>query len=109
YLSVDWWEAGDELYVLSPAVVGGNPGGMFSFDPRGQCVFFSNGRCEIHEAKPFECRAYTHTNDYDGVQSRHRYIANEWADHQDEVKALCDDAYVPENESGILGLLGLLS
>lgn len=78
HLMADYWEADGTLpltYVLSPAVVSGKPGGVFPKDPHGTCVFFVNGRCSIHAAKPHECREAFHGTPLPGV---HRGILDAW-------------------------------
>ena len=81
-LSVDWWEKDAELdhdvFVLSPAVWGGSPGEEFDADPKGVCVFFKEGRCSIHEVKPFECRQLLHTDSPEMVSARHRSVRDAW-------------------------------
>lgn len=61
-LAVDWWQSDPDIFLLSPAVVGGESGEEFPADPRGVCVFFKEGRCSIHAAKPMECRLAHHDN-----------------------------------------------
>lgn len=94
HLQVDWFEGGiesdlDDIFVLSPAVVGGHVGGMFGGDPRGACRWLKDGRCEIHElGKPFECAAYHHTDD--DISHRHEEVARAWEkpEEQERIKAL---------------------
>lgn len=63
YLAVNWWEAYPEnTFVLSPAVTSARPGREANANPRGTCVFFKNGLCQIHAAKPFDC---SHGNPHD--------------------------------------------
>lgn len=64
-LMVDWLSGvsaagGEDVFVLSPAVVSGSPGSEFPGNPRGRCVFLTGeGRCSIHAVKPLECRLYS--------------------------------------------------
>lgn len=89
-LSIDWWEAGPRMesttFVLSPAVVHGPVGQEFAFDPRGVCVFYKDGRCEIHEAKPYECAAYVCSET--DVDERHLEVALAWREHQRQITEL---------------------
>jgi Fe-S-cluster containining protein len=93
-LAVDWWEGDssfeDNVFVLSPNVVGGDPGEEFDADPRGTCVFFVNGECSIHEVKPFECRSLMHTDSSEEVAARHLSTAHAWdnPEAQDQIKKL---------------------
>lgn len=89
-LQVDWWEEDgnhpNDVFVLSPAVVGGTPGDMFSEDPKGTCVFYKNGLCEIHEVKPHECRQTLGCQELD--PELHPSFAYAWNDHQDQIREL---------------------
>jgi len=59
-LMVDWWESDEDVFIIAPAVKGGNIGGEYPGNPQGECIFFKDGLCSIHEVKPFECGAYLH-------------------------------------------------
>lgn len=77
YLLVDWFGADGrgvdhDIFVLSPAVVGSQPGGMFAADPRGVCVFFEDGRCTIHAVKPYECAQAHHDDTEEENGARHQ-------------------------------------
>lgn len=58
-LMLDWWieQNGEELFVLTPAVVG-REGGQSAWWPGGRCTFLRDSRCEIHSSgfKPIHCR-----------------------------------------------------
>ena len=73
--AIDWWNDDEEILVLAPNIVG-NDNMQYPTDPRGQCVFFRNSKCGIHEIKPFECSRYIHTED--DVSERHENVAKEW-------------------------------
>lgn len=98
HLQVDWYEGEaetnyEDVFVLSPAVVGGDVGDMFDRDPRGKCVWYVDGKCQIHElGKPFECAAYHHTDDADReiVRERHCKTALAWhrPEHQEKIEEL---------------------
>lgn len=80
HLLVDWWQdnEGQDYYGLTPCVTRISPGGMFTFNPRGQCVFFKDELCDIHSVSPFECGAHIHTDSDDQVMNNHRQAAQTW-------------------------------
>lgn len=83
YLAVDWFEGSEDVFVLSPALASEGGGGMFPADPTGRCIFFKEGRCEIHEVKPFECSSWWCDEPRDGFIDRHHEVAQAWLEHQD--------------------------
>lgn len=89
-LSVDWWERDadvpHDVFILSPAVMGGSPGSEFDADPGGICVFFKEGRCSIHEVKPFECRQLTDEDDQKVVSDRHMSVRDAWNTDENQLK-----------------------
>jgi Fe-S-cluster containining protein len=113
YLAVDWWEDTPDIFLLSPAIAGEEPGTEFPGNPRGACVFYENGRCRIHRAKPHECREAL--CDGSGSPSIHEDTAMAWKEHQGQVAELLGRE--PEAEpydgslfgglSGLLGSMGL--
>jgi Fe-S-cluster containining protein len=110
YLGVNWWEkeAGydDDVFVLAPALVTMPPGEEYPADPRGVCIFLKENKCQIHDAKPHECRSYIHSDTKDDVHNRHKFVADEWLKNQDQIKTL-----LGRNPSakafGGLGLFGI--
>jgi hypothetical protein len=92
YLAVDWWEGGmdsdlDNIFVIAPAFKNGSSGIEYPGDPRGECVFFVKGKCQIHnQGKPYECAMYYH--DLDNPGNIHMSIAKSWIKHQTMVKKL---------------------
>lgn len=117
-LSVDWFERPSaerpdaNTFVLSPSVVGGSPGAEFSANPRGRCVFYKNKQCEIHAAKPHECRQLIHTDTNPVFVARHAATADAWNEkaHQAGIAKLLGREPVAEEMdffSGILGMVGL--
>lgn len=103
YLSVDWWVAdgklqtpdGGDVLVLAPAIKG-HEGQRYPWWPTGQCVFLNaEGRCRIHEAKPYECRQAlvcekaTTASDRKTMAERKRLV-REWAapKNQKAIRAL---------------------
>jgi len=85
YLVVDWWEDSPNVFVLAPTTTTVDPGGMMSARPNGQCVFFKDGKCDIHEVKPMECRKYEHARN-----EVHAYVADLWRKkkHHNQIKSL---------------------
>jgi Fe-S-cluster containining protein len=84
-LGVDWRDLYEPIFVLAPALVDEEPGEEYPGNPKGRCVFFKDGRCEIHEVKPYECREYLH---YDEVRERHEETARAWLEHQSQIREL---------------------
>lgn len=80
YLAVDFWGDGKErVFLLSPAIKGEKTGGMTPYDPRGECIFYVNGLCGIHDAKPFECAIYMHDTKIDDLRVEHEKVKDLWA------------------------------
>ena len=88
-LMVDWWEQDEDhpedIFLLSPGIVGEEPGSEFPSDPRGTCVFYKEGKCSIHPVKPFECADSIHG---ERGEYRHNDIALAWQPHQEQIKKL---------------------
>jgi Fe-S-cluster containining protein len=111
-LAVDWFEAEmdieETVYVLAPATQSMEPGGMYPGNPRGRCVFLtSDNRCEVHAAKPFECRRLLHTDTSDQVHNRHLKVARAWQQFQKQVrKLLGHEPCESEWEGGFWSLFG---
>ena len=82
-LAVDWWQGDPDIFLLSPAVVGGDSGEEFPADPRGVCVFFKEGRCSIHVVKPRECRLAHHDREEEG--GVHKDTGLLWKDSQQQI------------------------
>lgn len=86
-LMVDWWgnwpvgKGGNtrHVYVLSPALVGEDAGEEAPGDPRGKCVFLKRGKCEIHAAKPHECRMHIHDEPKSECDERKLRITKAWS------------------------------
>jgi Fe-S-cluster containining protein len=102
-LVVDYW-VGDGLdgdtYVLSPGIVGREPGAVLPFDPRGACVFYKNGLCEIHPVKPHECRETMACQP--GNENLHQETAMAWRYHQAQIKGLLGKT--PNNDCDFFGV-----
>jgi Fe-S-cluster containining protein len=82
YLGVDWHgqieNTDKDVFLLAPATTKMKPGNEYFFDPHGQCVFYVNGKCDIHEAKPYECKEYFHDQLSDSLVDRHYKVAEKW-------------------------------
>lgn len=90
-LGVDFWAATDEsdvTYVLAPAVKYGETGEEYSFNPRGECVFYENGKCNIHAAKPRECALWDHTMENEAGLENKETIRDEWKENQGQITEL---------------------
>lgn len=102
-LVVDWWEPeesrGRATFVLRPAAMNACAGEESPLDPRGRCVFFTAGRCDIHDAKPSECRALTDDDTRAEIKLRRRLLVREWSAHQGQIGALLGRAPVAEKGS----------
>lgn len=80
HLLVDWWqdEKDKDYFGLSPAVTRLSAGQMFDYNPKGKCVFFENGLCNIHSVAPFECKSYIHTQKSEQSMITHKECAMSW-------------------------------
>lgn len=103
YLLIDWFQSHEkndfeDVFVLSPSIVGESSGNMFPGNPRGTCVFFNKDKlCDIHEVKPFECSELK-CSDTD-VSERHKKTAGTWIDHQKYIEKLYGDTPYAEQTS----------
>ena len=71
FCAVDYMEKDENIYLIAPALVGENTGNMYPADPRGECIFYKDGKCKIHHAKPFECANYHHDMTRDEIEESH--------------------------------------
>ena len=87
-LAIDWWcgENGDDnIFLIAPAIKGKETGTEFDADPRGECIFYNEkGLCDIHPAKPYECRNSSHKKENNGINT-HKKIAMVWTKHQNKI------------------------
>ena len=93
HLVVDWWERADshggDIFVLAPGIMGIDTGDMMTYNPKGTYIFFKEGRCAIHAAKPFECRElFCGEPMYKGKET-HRAAAMSW-DNMTSQKLIVD-------------------
>jgi Fe-S-cluster containining protein len=82
HLIVDWWQGGGlddkDIFVLAPAIVGEDAGGMMPYNPKGTCVFLKEDRCLVHDAKPFECRELFCGEPVHKGRGTHKAVAMAW-------------------------------
>lgn len=106
YLAVDWWEGEPDIFLLSPSIVGEDTGTEFPGNPGGACVFYKEGRCQIHEVKPFECRDFWCGSP--GLSTVHHDTAHAWAAHQGQIRGLLgrEPKSAAYEGGGLLGWLG---
>lgn len=94
YLGVDWWKSDNDIdndiFILAPIVVGAQAGSEYPSNPRGRCIFFNNGLCDIHSVKPFECAALICDEPRLQLENRHKDIANSWRNNQKQIIELLD-------------------
>lgn len=82
-LAVNWWVGeGKNIFLLSPAMKLAEPGTESPADPRGECIFYINDRCEIYSARPFECRKLEHGEGTEENHLRHEVVALAWRKSQ---------------------------
>jgi len=110
HLGVDWWESENQeksIFVLSPAIRNMTPGEEFPGNPIGECVFFENGKCNIHPVKPFECREFIHTDKGNEIfRNRKTIIKNAWEPLQQEITELLGRE--PETEEYSLDIFSMI-
>jgi len=75
-LSIDWWEE-ENILILAPQLKN-NDDIQYPADPRGECVFFNDNKCDIHKIKPFECAEYLHDENIIKNKERHKFVKDEW-------------------------------
>ena len=93
-LAIDYWVE-TNTFILAPATkseTGGLPGNVYSYFGKGECVFFKNGLCSIHDVKPFECRELFH----DPIivsQQKHEEVSIVWRteENQKQIEQLYGD------------------
>lgn len=78
----------EDVHVLSPGIVGMRTGEDFAW-ATGTCIWFSQGKCQIHELKPFECAQYIHDEKPEDGDFLHCHtIPDAWKDHQEKIEKL---------------------
>jgi Fe-S-cluster containining protein len=90
-LSVDYWYGDDRLspttFVLTPTMGDRESGTVLGLDNQGRCTFYVDGRCEIHAAKPFECRQWYCQAD-PSTLTPHVEVARVWVPYQAQIAEL---------------------
>lgn len=105
-LSVDWLESADDIFVLAPRIKGKNGGKMYSGNPIGECVFFKDGGCSIHDVKPFECSESHHDERIEDSKKRHEKTAEAWKEHHGQIRDLFGQEPYASEYIGGLGIFG---
>ena len=107
YLAVDWFSGeGENYYPLSPSAKTNLPGEMWPYNPRGECIFYKQGKCSIHPVAPFECRAYTHADTSEEAIKRHGETAKEWKNSHDYLENLLGYSPTPPEPESFAEMLG---
>ena len=92
FLAVDWWVSTTDVFLLSPALAGEEPGTEMPYIAEGRCVFLTEaGRCRVHPVKPFECAAaWCGDGPVRMKGSAHEQAAEAWrpAEHQQQIASL---------------------
>lgn len=107
YLGVDWWESSKDIFVLAPANTRMTAGNEYPSDPKGVCVFFKEGKCQIHDAKPHECGAYIHDDTSATVNARHKAIADAWNTDENQAQIETLLGRKPQSEEYYASFMGL--
>jgi Fe-S-cluster containining protein len=87
----------EDVFCLSPAWIGSDPGEEAPFNLKGVCVFLTDGKCSIHDAKPRECRSYLHDQPEDESDFCKHGIVLEWATKQNQITELLGRKPVPSD------------
>lgn len=109
-LAIDWWnDDNGDILVLAPNIIG-NDEIQYPNNPKGECVFYKNGKCQIYDIRPFECAMYLHDQDERKINKRHEMVAMQWKQlnildkYEDEVET---GGYSIFDEMGMSGFFGL--
>ncbi len=76
--AIDWYNEDKNILVFTPNIKGNEDSIQYPADPRGECIFFNNGKCDIYKIRPFECKEYIHTDVKEIADKRHVKVKNEW-------------------------------
>jgi Fe-S-cluster containining protein len=108
YLGVDFWMGSPSIFVLAPATISMTPGGVYPYTPTGQCIFFKEGLCSIHAAKPRECAETDHVTSHEEFKEIKNNIVNEWKEegNQQHITDLLGHEPTPSEPESIFDLLG---
>ena len=89
YLGVDWWEESPKpIFLLAPATMVMTAGAEYPGNPEGACVFLKNDRCQIHAAKPRECRETFHNTSDTRSMAMRIDIVRKWRTRQEQPRKL---------------------
>jgi len=99
HLLVDYWVGweykdeekkeghSEDVNVLAPNTISFEPGRVAMFTHLGDtCTFYKEGKCSIHEVKPYECGISKACED--DMPKVHKEVAKKWIEHQDFIKNL---------------------
>lgn len=79
--AIDYYEAyPNDIDILAPNTVKNKGWPRYPENPKGTCVFLQDGKCSIHDVKPYECREFVHEDSNDDISDRHRAVAKQWED-----------------------------
>jgi len=76
--AIDWWCGDRNILILAPNIKG-NDCIQYPNDPRGECVFYKNEKCEIYDIRPFECAVHIHSEAEERSEERHNKVSKLWA------------------------------
>jgi len=98
HLQIDWWDRYPKnVFVLSPRQTRGTGGTMFPANPKGECHWFKNGKCSIHElGKPIECQLLGHSEAEPKI-SNHERAMKTW--DNPKAQQMIRDLYGKEPEA----------
>lgn len=105
YLAVDWYK---DLFVLAPVLINEEPGGMYPYNPKGECIFFEKNKCKIHAVAPYECQQYYHDENINFVRERHRDVAQTWMGKEKYIKNYLGYEPYIKNDDGSLSIFNML-
>lgn len=79
----------EDINILAPSTITYTSGRVSMFLKKDTCIFYKEGRCEIHEVKPFECGMHK-ACDEENTKVKVEEIAKEWGklENQDFIRSL---------------------
>lgn len=98
-LAVNWWE-NPNMFSIVPATINMKPGREVNYNPRGICIFFKEGKCEIHSVKPFECFEFSHKSSRKDVDNAHEEAAFSWKNDQEMIIELLGEEPIMADNDG---------
>lgn len=100
--AIDWWNSENDILILAPNIKNNENNIQYPDDPRNECVFYNNKKCDIYDVRPIECRAYIHNMESEITQKAHESIAMEWQE------SLLLEKFESKIHCGTLNFLGAL-